>query len=93
MTLRDEGVVAKVDPVTGEVVARIDVGGQPWPVAVGAGAVWVADLDGRLLRIDPCTNDVTGVGRVGLQPRPIAVGRGAVWVTRQNGTVARLTTS
>jgi len=90
VTLRDDREVVRIDPGTGEIVARIPVGGQPWPVATGAGSVWVAELEGRLLRIDPASNEVTGRAPVGAQPRGVAVGPSAVWVASQTGIVTRV---
>jgi YVTN family beta-propeller protein len=37
----DTGIVAKVDPASGEVVDAVRVGGHPSGIAVGAGRVWV----------------------------------------------------
>jgi YVTN family beta-propeller protein len=37
----DLGEVLRVDPRTGEVIARIEVGGHPIGIAFGAGRVWV----------------------------------------------------
>lgn len=90
VSLRDRGEVARVDGSTGEVIDRIKVGGQPWPVAAGAGAVWVATLAGRLVRIDPATARITASAAVGAQPRAIAVGADAVWVTSQTGSLSRV---
>jgi streptogramin lyase len=46
--------IARVDPETSRIVARIPIGNEPSAVAVGAGDVWVADsTDGTVTRIDP----------------------------------------
>jgi virginiamycin B lyase len=47
------GDVDRIDPRTGQVVARLHVGG--WPVRLGAGfgSIWVNDDKGRVLRIRP----------------------------------------
>jgi len=37
--------VAVVDPETGKVVADVPIGGRPIGIAVGGGAVWVANAD------------------------------------------------
>jgi DNA-binding SARP family transcriptional activator len=48
--------VAVVSPQTGKVVADVPIGGRPVAIAVGAGAVWVANADDQtVLRIDPKT--------------------------------------
>ena len=38
-------MTAVLDPKTNELVAEVPVGIRPGPVAVGEGAVWVANLD------------------------------------------------
>lgn len=47
------GDVDRIDPRTGQVVARLHVGGWPVRLVVGFGSVWVNDDKGRVLRIDP----------------------------------------
>jgi hypothetical protein len=77
----DDLRLVRVDPVTGEVVARIPVPTVPtWEVGGGglvasSGSIWVAgaqDTEGEpgccggvLLRIDPATNDVAEVIELG----------------------------
>jgi YVTN family beta-propeller protein len=52
-------------------------------VAVGAGAVWVANAgDGTGSRIDPETREVETI-EVGSRPAGIVVADGLVWVTVQ----------
>jgi hypothetical protein len=82
------GVVTRVDPATGSVLARIDVGRGATAVAVGAGAVWA--LGGRgvrsadvLDRIDPSTNRVVDAIRVPRFPAAVAAGRRYVWVVSE----------
>ena len=74
----------RLDPDSGEITARIDVGTAPTAVAVGEDSIWVANFnDATVTRVDPNTERVQG--------RPIAVGGkpgglvealGFVWVTR-----------
>jgi streptogramin lyase len=76
--------LAKVDPTTNDVVARVRPGGALVDVAAGFGAVWAVDVFGdRLLRIDPRTNRVTFAAAVGSMPSGVVVGHGLVWVTSQ----------
>lgn len=84
------GRVARVDPATGKVLARIPVGTDAGAITAGAGSVWVASpLDDTVSQIDP-TNAVTTI-RVGHGPSGIAVGAGAAWVTdRYDDTVQRI---
>ena len=83
----DEGgnAVWRIDARTNTVIATLAVGGHPTGIAVGAGAVWVANADGTMSRIDP--NAGQGLGRVvrtirvGGTPSSIGIGGGLVWVT------------
>jgi YVTN family beta-propeller protein len=74
--------VGLIDPETNRIVAEIPVGIRPGPIAVGAGSVWVGNLQDRnLTRIDPTERSV--VGTVELEqrtPTGLTVGAGAVWV-------------
>lgn len=91
--VREGRTIARIDPQTRKVIARVSVGNSPASIAVGAGAVWVADnADNSVTRIDPSSaNAVTATGPVGQQPSAVAVGAGAVWVANtQDGTIARV---
>ena len=83
MTSESDDLVARIDP--GNYASfQIPVGDRPVAVAVGEGAVWVANAgDGTVSRIDPETSDVTTID-VGQAPAGIAVGNGLVWVTVQS---------
>jgi YVTN family beta-propeller protein len=74
--------VAVIDPKTNKVVADVKVGRRPGAVAVGEGAVWVANLDDSTLsRINPTTRAVEGtIPMQGVSPSDIAAGAGGVWV-------------
>jgi streptogramin lyase len=72
--------LARVDPATRQIVARIPLGEHPIDVAVGEGSVWVLDQDGSVRRIDPVTNKATVIEGVAEDPKAIAGGEGAVWV-------------
>jgi hypothetical protein len=93
------GVVTRVDPTTGSVLARIDVARGATAIAVGDGAVWA--LGGRgvraadvLDRIDPRTNRVVAAIRVPHLPAAVAAGRRYVWVVSEphsgGGEVTRI---
>ncbi len=75
----------------GAVVARapIPAGRTPVALAVGAGAVWVADAGrGTVLRIDPARRRRVGAAiPVGPAPLAVAVGEGAVWVASASGEI------
>jgi DNA-binding SARP family transcriptional activator len=83
--------VAAVDPRTGRVEADVPIGGHPVAIAVGEGAVWVANSDQEtLVRIDPKSKDVTSIG-LGTDVADVAVGFGSVWVAGGNGeTLTRI---
>ena len=67
------------------------IGGHPAAIAVGEGAVWVANADQQtLVRIDPKSKDVTSIG-LGTDVADVAVGFGSVWVAGGNGeTLTRI---
>jgi YVTN family beta-propeller protein len=86
--------VAIIDPESSRVVGSVsNVGGRPAAIAVGEGAVWVANYDERTLaRIDPPTRDVQRTS-LELTPTGVAVATGSVWVAHGIlGSVSRIGT-
>jgi len=82
--------VGVVDPASNELVAEIPVGIDPESVAVGAGAIWVANVeDETVSRIDPATHERGRTIDVGDYPSDVVVSRGTVWVAL--GALAELT--
>jgi YVTN family beta-propeller protein len=82
-----------IDPQTNEIVTEVPVGIRPGPVAVGAGSVWVGNLEDRTLtRIDPAEQAAAAtISLEGRTPTGIAVGLGAVWVAHGlRGQVSRV---
>jgi streptogramin lyase len=77
------GVVQRVDPTTGAVLARIRIPGVvPWSIAVGEGAVWVIELQSTTLyRIDPGSNSVVAQIPLGALCQYVWAGAGSVWVS------------
>jgi DNA-binding beta-propeller fold protein YncE len=86
-------LVARIDPRSNTVSARIPLDGVLGGLAVSPGAVWVSNFSsGSVWRIDPHSNTVAG--------KPLPVGKGSVWITigegavwvgnRGSGTVARI---
>ena len=73
------------------VTATIAIGVEhlPFRLAVGAGAVWVADTDGTLARIDPTTNAVRTMS-VAHGLNDVAASRSVVWVSSFRGFGAPL---
>ncbi len=86
--------ISRIDAATNKVVTTIATGNAPAGVAVGFGAIWVADtFDNTVSRID-ASNVVTATIPVGRGPQAIAVGAGAVWVVdRLDDAVVRIDTS
>jgi len=82
--------IARIDPATNEIVARIQPGGVS--LAAGYGSIWAVDIFADvLLRIDPETNRISDRIPVGGMPTGIAIGHGSVWVANQlDSTVSRV---
>jgi serine/threonine protein kinase len=89
------GRLFHIDPKLNGVVGSVQLGHQSGisifgsggatthAVAVGDGAVWVANGgDGTLMRIDPARNTVVKTIQVGKGVDGVAVGDGYVWVSR-----------
>ncbi len=87
-----KGEVARVDPATGAITARIKADAGTSYLAFGLGSVWAVSAPTRTLqRIDPATNVVVARAPLGKQPGFLAAGEGAVWVQEQgDGTLARI---
>jgi branched-chain amino acid transport system substrate-binding protein len=84
----EEGGIAEIDPRTNAVARRIDVPAESLaPLAVGAGAVWIADPSGgSVWRVDPAPNPSDVVLRQIPLDRwvgEVAFGEGAVWATNE----------
>ena len=101
VTSSGTGMLSRVDPRTGEVAARIEVGRGATDVAVdeGSGAVWVASGSfflgegfehNKLSRVDAATNRVVAeIPIAAHEPEGgafrVAVGEGAVWAQGVSG--------
>ncbi len=60
-------------------------------LAVGAGAVWIADrARSSVVRVDPRSGRITHTARVGGFVTGVAVGEGAVWASLRSGELVRL---
>jgi DNA-binding beta-propeller fold protein YncE len=82
--------VVRVDPESGDIVARFDVAG-PTEIAVGENAIWVSEhFEGRAARIDPLTNEVVNQLTVGGRPG-VFVALGSLWArSNDRRTVTRI---
>jgi YVTN family beta-propeller protein len=78
--------VFRIDPGTHEVVSTIRVGGNASGIAVGAGSVWVADVERRaVLRIDPAKQAIAATIPLGGRPVAVAANDESAWVTVTSG--------
>jgi YVTN family beta-propeller protein len=83
--------VARIDPTTGRVVARIRLDGIVLDVTHAFGEVWATSFDRPWLwRIDPRTNRVTARIDLGRTQSRITAGFGALWTTVARGGLARI---
>jgi hypothetical protein len=75
------GVVTKIDPAHGRVVARIDTTLPLESIAAGAGAFWGAEGNGltEIVRIDPTTGKWTATRSGQSLSAVLAAGDGVVW--------------
>jgi DNA-binding SARP family transcriptional activator/outer membrane protein assembly factor BamB len=82
---RSGGEVIRLDPTTGQVLARIRVGAGTVGIATGFGSVWVSsESAGTVDRIDPADDRV--VARLRLRgPAGIAVAPSGIWVAESFG--------
>ena len=87
------GDVVRIDPASGKVTKRINVGARVFNLASAPGAVWaVANLSSTVSRIDARTGRVTATVRVGNGPYDVEWGFGSAWVSNSSdGTVSRIT--
>jgi ABC-type branched-subunit amino acid transport system substrate-binding protein/outer membrane protein assembly factor BamB len=90
--INDDHTVSRIDPATGELVARIDV--KATTIAAGKQGVWVIDGEETraVTRINTATNRRGQTIRVGAQNlSAVAVGGGHVWASAQgDGLVWRI---
>jgi YVTN family beta-propeller protein len=77
-----ERLLARLPGSARTVIVGIQVGLRPEGVAVGSGAVWVANHgSGTVSRIDPRSDRVVATITVGQGPARIVTGSNAIWVT------------
>jgi glutamine cyclotransferase len=82
----------RIDPASGKVTKRINVGARVFNLASAPGAVWaVVNLASSVARIDSRTGNVTATVHVGNGPYDVEWGFGSAWVSNaQSGTVSRI---
>ncbi len=84
------GSLLRITPATGAVTATIPIGRNALSIAVGATAVWVANVDdGTISRVDPATNAV--VATITLSDVVnVAASSDTIWAAMRGGSVVRL---
>ncbi len=87
VALNGDGEVARIDPITRKVDARLRAGPEPYTLAAGGGFLWVIDeRDGLLRRISLRTAKLVGVPlKVGRLGKGVAFGEGRAWATAVPG--------
>ncbi len=82
----------RLDMLTGQTQAIIDLPFPPRSIAVGNGQVWITDpLDDAVVPITAADNRLLAPVTVGRGAAGVAVGAGAVWVANSiDGTVSRI---
>jgi len=85
------GKLLRLDPRDGKVLKRIDLRGEPGPIALGGGRVWLADETGR--GITAVNAEGGSVYRQGLPPQAerlrLAFGARGLWATVADAGVVR----
>ncbi|HMI80912.1 MAG TPA: protein kinase [Solirubrobacterales bacterium] len=86
VTSERDGTVTQLDPESGEVIGKRDLGDGVSGVAVGGKWTWVTNSRrGELLRLDPEDGRLLETVELGGAPGPIALGGGRVWVADEAG--------
>jgi YVTN family beta-propeller protein len=85
------GELLRLDPRDGRVLKTIDLGGEPGPIALGGGRVWLADEGGK--GITAVNAEGGSVYRQGLPPQAerlrLAFGAHGLWTTVADAGVVR----
>lgn len=86
--------LARIDPRTMRIVAKIRIVERATSVRVGYGSVWVVSpytAAGTVQKVSPASNKVVATAKIGRGPRFFDVGEGGVWTLNQDdGTVSRI---
>ena len=82
--------VVRLDPATGDVLARIRAQ-FPWMIACGDGGLWITSGGVGVQRIDPRRNRIVATAKVPFPNLTLAVGGGYAWTSNEtNGTVYKV---
>jgi DNA-binding beta-propeller fold protein YncE len=83
--------MARIDPRTNRVLARVHVGADPDDLVACGGLIWTTDLHGpNLIAVDPRTNKVARRVRVGVGSKGLACGRSLWTGNYDTGEVMRV---
>jgi YVTN family beta-propeller protein len=84
--------LAVIDPGSNTVVQSVPVGIRPSLIVMGAGSIWVTNVDDRTVsRVDPGSGSLQHTVALPATPTGIAFGEGAVWVANgPAGNVSRI---
>jgi DNA-binding beta-propeller fold protein YncE len=70
-------------------VTEVQVGDQPWGLAVGAGSLWVGhQSDLQVWRLDRRTGETVAKVQISDAARGVGYGGGLVWVTTETGLIS-----
>lgn len=91
VTVPERGEVLRLGPVSGRILREVKVSGEPGPIALGGGRVWVADEGGR--GISAINAEGADLYRSGLPPQApglrLAWGDHGLWVAVADAGVVR----
>ena len=86
LTETDAGSLARIDPATNEVAARVRLGHAPDFMSAGLGYLWVSSsADGLLWRIDGTSGQVVGPAPVATTAYGSNPGFGSMWLADHDG--------
>jgi streptogramin lyase len=84
------GRLLRIDPQTGRVRARVEVGGLPGGLIAAAGALWVLDWEGNIVKVDPRTDRVVETLELGQTGGDLAYASGSVWTIGDRAHLIRI---
>jgi DNA-binding beta-propeller fold protein YncE len=86
-TDRGHGELVEVDAATGQLIRRVEIGGELSGLAVTSNAVWVAaEGSDETVRVDPDTGEIVARLATGTQPVWVAATDELAWVTHADGS-------
>jgi murein DD-endopeptidase MepM/ murein hydrolase activator NlpD len=81
----EANAILRVNPEDDHMIAMIEVGGEPYDIAISDGAVWISVPEvNQVLRIDPETNEVDLEIEMEHGPRGLLVTEEGLWIATYN---------